>query len=234
MATKRKKFWGNNPRFKQRKTADVNRGNRFQVLSDLDSDCDSIEAARDTQDFAVKVPPIVIDPCHNFTDVMKLLGSCGKYKRMSIGRKVMPNSESDYQDILNKLKTAGMSFYSHPIRYQKKFKLILFGLPQLYITTITEEFKNVFNIDPISITEIKTAKSSQNDALYAVEFDKNQVTKKDIRCIKYVCGIVVQLDVPEDQYNALNALCMAMEQQIVIEKVFVSVVVAHMIFPYVS
>lgn len=192
MATKRKKLWGSTPRFKDRKTGEAYRGNRFQALSDLDSDEESVEATGSNNALVVRIPPIVVDPSYNFTDVMKLLGNAGKYKRMSIGTKVMPNSESDYKDMVNKLKLKGTQFYSHPIRDQKRFKLILFGLPQLSIQTISEEFKSVFNIEPISITEVKTAKSNKDDALYAIEFDKNQVTKKDVRGIKYLCGIVIQ------------------------------------------
>lgn len=191
MTSKRKKFWGSNPRFKQQRTADVPRGNRFQELSDLDDDDASSVVTGEIRDFTIKVPPIVVDSCHNFTEVIQLLGKGGKYKRMSVGTKVMPDSIPDYENMMQKLKTAEMTFYSHPVKDQKKFKLILFGLPQIDKKTIFDEFKDTFNIEPISINEIKTAKSSRDDALYAIEFDRTQITKKEIVKIKHFYGIIV-------------------------------------------
>lgn len=60
MTSKRKKFWGSNPKFKQRRTQEVPLGNRFQVLSDLDDDDTSSEAACEPKEFIIKVPPIVV------------------------------------------------------------------------------------------------------------------------------------------------------------------------------
>lgn len=191
MTSKRKKFWGSNPKFKQRRTQEVPLGNRFQVLSDLDDDDTSSEAACEPKEFIIKVPPIVVDYCHNFTDVIKFLGNGAKYKRMSVGTKVMANNLVDYDVIVKQLKTKEMTFYTHPVIDQKKFKLILFGLPQLDTKTIFDEFKNTLNIEPISINEIRTTRSNRDDAIYAIEFDRTQITKKEITKIRYLCGIVV-------------------------------------------
>lgn len=100
MNNKRKKFWGSNPKFKQQKFAGATSSNRFHPLSDEEeSDAISIqsdEAAATT----IKIPPIVIDCCHNFSKLIELLGQKCKYKRMSIGTKVMPNTLLDYDEIV--------------------------------------------------------------------------------------------------------------------------------------
>lgn len=193
MASKRK-FSGNVPKFKQRKTSDFLVGNRFQALSDLDDDEDvvSISSVEEARRFVVKVPPIVIDQAHSFTTVINLLGKNGKYKRMSVGTKVIPNSLAQYEEIISQLKSAKITFYTHPVKDQKRFKLILFGLPQISTSQIMEEFKTSFNIEPITITEIKTTRSSRDDAIYSIEFDRSQISKKEITRIRYFCDVVVQ------------------------------------------
>lgn len=190
MTSKRKKFWGNNPKYKQPKTTNDSTANRFQVLSDLEESEMSSEEG-EFKEYSVKVPPIVVDSCHNFASVIKLLGTNCKYKRMSIGTKVMPNSMSIYEDILKLLKEKDLKFYTHPVKDQKKFKLILFGLPQIDIKTIQEEFKQTFNIEPISINEVITKRSNSDDAIFMMEFNRNQVSKKEIIRIKYFYGIAV-------------------------------------------
>lgn len=102
MASKRKLFSGNSPKYKHRKTLHSYRGNIFQELSDADDD-DEQEV---TNIASTEIPPIVVGTSHTLTDVIKLLGQNGKYKRMSIGTKVMPNTLLDYEDMIDKLKKA--------------------------------------------------------------------------------------------------------------------------------
>lgn len=192
MSSKRKRFWGNNPRYKKQKSATTSSSNRFQCLSDLDDDTDNYSVDSDVVTLEKqRIPPITVDNCHNFTDIMKLLGVNCKYKRMSIGTKVLPSSILEYEEAIKKLKTNDHKFFTHPIKDTKKFKLVLFGLPKLDIKTIFEEFKTSFNMEPVNIKEISTVRSSMDDALYSVEFDRSQVAKSDVRRIKYFYNVVV-------------------------------------------
>lgn len=68
---------------------------------------------------------------------------------------------------------------------------MLFGLPQLDTKTIMEEFKATHNIQPTSLKEIKTTRSNIDDALYLIEFDRTQVTKREIIKIRFFYGISV-------------------------------------------
>lgn len=142
MASKRKKYWGNTPKFKQQRTAIPNSSNRYASLSDLD-DNENASSENGVNEFVVLVPPIVVDNSHNFASVIKLLGSNAKYKRMSVGTKVMPNTLTDFELMTGKLKQSDIKFHTHPVKDPKRFKLILFGLPQISTTTIFEEFKIV-------------------------------------------------------------------------------------------
>lgn len=98
MNQKRKKYCDNNPKFKKSKMKGAHSSNRFEVLSDLDeSDAIRLQSEEYTEPI-IKVPPIIIDNCHNFNSILQLLGQKCKYKRMSIGTKVMPSSVSDFED----------------------------------------------------------------------------------------------------------------------------------------
>lgn len=111
---------------------------------------------------------------------------------MSIGTKVKPNALTYYDEIVKLLIANNMTFFTHPVRDSNNFKLMLFGLPRISTTRISEEFKTKFNIVPISVKEIQTNRSSKDDALYMLEFNKSQISKREVRKIRYFCGIVVQ------------------------------------------
>lgn len=190
MASKRKRFWGSNPKFKVTKTTSTF-GNRFQVLSDMeDEDASSVDN-NVSGNKPIRVPPIIVDSGHSFTSVFKLLGERCKYKRMSIGTKVIANSMRDYECALEKLKTTDMKYFTHAIKDNNKFKLVLFGLPQLSIATMKDDFKHTFGIEPVSIKEINTSRSNPDDALYMLEFNREQITKKEVMKIKFINGIAV-------------------------------------------
>lgn len=191
MASKRKQFWGNNPRFKQPKTASATYGNRFQDLSDLDEE-DSISDGGQAKEPVLKVPPIVVDLVHSFTSIIRLFGAGCKYKRMTIGTKVLPKDLHVYEETIKKMKELDFKFYTHPVKDQQKFKLMLFGLPKLDVKYISEQFKTTFNIEPISIKEVITPRSTPDDALYMFEFDRNKISKKEVTQIRDVCKVIVR------------------------------------------
>ena len=102
--------------------------NRFQYLdNDTDGISDYKEEIKNPNE---KIPPIVVDLSTSFSTVHQLMGSQYKFQRMSIGTKVISSSLSLYEDALKLLKISGVKFYTHQLKDHKKFKLVLFGLPQ--------------------------------------------------------------------------------------------------------
>lgn len=186
MATKRKKFWGNNPKFKKSKS-----NNRFQILSDMESDENSSDDNEEQKEEVIKVPPIIVDSCHKLTELMKLLGKACKYKKMSIGTKIIANTLTEYDDIIIKLESEKYQFFTHPVKDNKRFKLMLFGLPKVDVKTLVDEFKYNFNIELANIKEIQTSRSNANDALYMLEFNRDQISKREVIKIKYVYDVVI-------------------------------------------
>lgn len=99
---------------------------------------------------------------------------------------------ADYDSTVKLLSTMKYTFFTHPVKDNRKFKLVLFGLPQIGIDNIKEEFKSRHNIEPVSIKEIKTARSNSNDALFIVEFNRSQISKREVRKIHYFYNISVK------------------------------------------
>lgn len=57
---------------------------------------------------------------------------------------------------------------------------------------MAEEFRSTHNIDPVSIKEITTKKSSVDDAIYMIGFNRDHVSKREVHKIRYFSGIVVK------------------------------------------
>lgn len=187
-------FLGNNPRFKVPRSSETN--NRFDLLGEVDD----MEASSDEDEVIVspnaKFPPIIVDGNSGFTSVTKLLGVEYKFQRMTIGTKVISSTATQYNDAIKKLQLAGLTFFTHPRQDHKKFKLVIFGLPRLEISAMAEEFKNTYNIEPVSIKEITTIRSSVDDAIYMIEFNREQVSKKEVRKIRHFNGIIIKWRTP--------------------------------------
>ena len=83
---------------------------------------------------------------------------------MSIGTKLIPNSLPEFDEITRKLKSENIQFFTHPVKDNKSFKLMLFGLPKIDIKSIVDEFKYNFNIELKNIKEIPTSRSTDDDA----------------------------------------------------------------------
>ena len=186
LASKRKKHWGNDPKFKMPKNSvDPSAStNRFQLLSDEEEE-EVVIAVKE------KFPPIIVDSTHSFSSVIGLIGDKYKYRRMNIGTKIVSNSLTLYNDAINVLKDKELMFYTHDVKDAKKFKLVLFGLPKIDPKIIDDEFVRSHNIKPVSVKEVETKRSSLDDAIYMVEFDHQQVSKREIMKIRYFSNICV-------------------------------------------
>lgn len=180
---KRKKRWGNNPKFKVQKVADgPTSSNRFQLLSEDEGD----EVTKKE-----KIPPIIVDSSYSFSAILAMIGDKYLYKRMSTGTKIISSSLVLYEEALKMLKSKNINFYTHEVRDRKIFKMVLFGLPRETISVIIEEFKSSHNITPVSVKEIETKRSTADDALYLIEFDRQHVSKQEILKIRYFCNIAI-------------------------------------------
>ncbi|XP_065356098.1 uncharacterized protein LOC135950485 [Calliphora vicina] len=173
-AQKRRLLWGNSPKFKVPKTFDgpSTSTNRFHILYEEEEEAVAIKE---------KIPPIIVDSAHSFSTVVGIIGDKYSYKRMSIGTKILSNSLSLYNDALNTLKERKFQF-THELK---------FGLPKLDSNVIGDEFVSSHNIKPVSVKELETKRSTVDDAIYLIEFDRQHVSKREIMKIRYFSNIAV-------------------------------------------
>ena len=83
--------------------------NRFKMLQDLnDGDDDTYGESDhgDVKEYKVVIPPIVVDPCHGFIQVFKLIGKEYEFKRISVRTKIISSSMVNYDTAKNKLSAA--------------------------------------------------------------------------------------------------------------------------------
>ena len=103
-----------------------------------------------------------------------------------------------------------MEFHTHKRMNPDTFKLVVFGLPQLNTNDI-KELKEKFRINLKFIKEIKTGRSSAEDALYMMEFFKNDVNKSQVVQLRYLCDVRVLGEIlyaVRVQLNVPSVLCM--------------------------
>ena len=178
----------------------TSRGNRFQAMSDADDNMDAPEEDEiSVADPPIRIPPIVVDAKHHFTTVMQIVGrnSDYRFKRMSIGTKIECDTLEDYKRVNDVLTAAKFEFFSHPIKDPRAYKLVVFGLPVIPIDEIRSELKENYCVDILNIREIKTKRSTKNDALYIIEFSRDSIAKKDVMKIKYICKVRVDWRNPQ-------------------------------------
>lgn len=160
---KKKGAWGHNLNYKiPKQTGNVNH-NRFLPLHSLNEmETYSFEEATPVE-VRERLLPLIVDAMHSFSAVHKLIGSA--YKCLSIGTEIILESMAMYTQALNKLRAADLKFFTHQIKDEKKFKK--------------------------SVKEVVTSKSSAEDALFILEFDKMHVSKLKIIKRRYFYGIRV-------------------------------------------
>lgn len=186
-ALKRKRFSGRVPKNKFKSNE-----NRYSALSNLyDGEDTYSDDELEATNFKIVIPPIIVDSLHSFAAVYKLIGTTYSFKKMSIGTKIISPTATDFIAAKKKLKDANYKFYSHDLKDTKIFKLILFGLHKVSPSEITTELEKSHNVTAVSIKEIPTSRSTVDDAIYAVEFDRSVHTKSQIKKIRYLCGIVI-------------------------------------------
>lgn len=166
--------------------------NMFNILQTFDDDDTYSESEEgEVREYKIVVPPIVVDPVHTFQTVYQLIGTSHEFKRMSVGTKIVSPSLALYELAKNKLVEKKFTFFTHEYKDTKLFKLVLYGLPRIPVDEIKEELKNSYNVNVVNIKEITTSRSSADDALYALDFDRSQNTKSQVLKIRRLCSIVV-------------------------------------------
>lgn len=171
--------------------------NRFDILdnNNVASTSKDVKKSIEVSKKVYKPSPIII------TDVSKKLMAVDKLKdfnfseysikNMSVGFKILLNSDSDFQSFSNYLLDQNIEFYSHSTKNEKIFKVILYGLPKVDISVIKNDLQD-HNVIPISIDELQSKFSNENNAVYLLKFQANCVTLSFLKKIKCICHTIVK------------------------------------------
>lgn len=158
--------------------------NRFNVLDSgeaSDTNARQSVATSNTQ----KIAPIVVtDVKANIQKIIDDLGIDCDIKIVSIGEKKFPRSIEDKNKIVDELKSKQINFFSHHEHDSKIFKVILSGLPQIEITTIEKDLKELKKITMFT--------TQSRNKLYLCHFDKSAVNMKTLNTIKVIYHHIVK------------------------------------------
>lgn len=162
--------------------------NQFNSLDDAED----MEADKNDQ-INVKtesVSPVVItNHTIDINPVLTAIGIGYKLKIVSVGRKIFANSLDDKKKLIEALKEKQIPFFSHLDKENRVFKAVLSGLPEIDITIIDKQLKGDYQLDPIKTSMLNT---NSTNKLYVVQFNKSDVSMRDLHEIKTVHHHIVK------------------------------------------
>lgn len=174
----------------------LGRGNSFELLSsNMNVDPAPTSSNKVVPDSfkPKKPPPVVIDTTSaTFTKVIEHIGTNGYFfRRTTLGTKVFSDNMERYQHLLRELKTTSFRYFTHKVTDNSNYKMVLKGLHKVSTDLIKEELESNHGVKCVDIREIITSKTSPNDALYLLTFNRTQVNKKILYTIRYILNVAV-------------------------------------------
>lgn len=163
------------------------RGNYWTPLQALDDDGDSMDSDETTEavikNVKEHIPPIkVLGQGGDF--IHKILTEKGivnyRLKRMSIGTKIFCDTIASYGVVKTLLSEKNCQFFTHDIKSDRVFKVVLFGLE----TKTEEQVKAELTSRNLQCTQVKRVdKTYENfvDTIYIVSFVNGSLKLNDLR-----------------------------------------------------
>lgn len=168
----------------------TSRFNKYSVLADHADMEVTTENNTNTSNIVNKPPPIVVDSAISLREVQHLLGRECTFKRTNIGTKVFPATLEKYNFCKKSLLENNIEFHSFNSKENRLFSTFLCGLPKIDTVDIVEELKS-YNLNPTAVTEIQTKYSSDDDAVYKVQFMRKDFNPASLRNIKTILDVVI-------------------------------------------
>lgn len=179
--------------------------NSFSILAEM-NDMDTNPETNITEVKQHKPPPIVVDSNIPFVDIRRLLGQDCIYKRTSIGTKVFPPN-NEKSDLCKKLLIDGkIEFHSFNSKENRLYTTFLYGLPKISTVDIVNELKN-YNLIPSSVVEINTKFSTNNNAVYKVQFTRKSFNPSSLKNVKTITNIIITWKKHKPKNNKTPTQC---------------------------
>lgn len=163
--------------------------NRFGLLDQM-NDMDMTTESNITEVKQHKPPPIVVEINTPFVEVQNLLGNDCIYKRTSIGTKVFPPDNEKFEFCKQTLKKKNIEFHSFNSKENRLYTTFLYGLPRINSDDIIKELKS-YNLIPSSVVELNTKFSSNNNAVYKVQFTRKTFNPTSLKNIRTISNVII-------------------------------------------
>ena len=129
------------------------------------------------------VPPIVVK-VSNFYELSQKLNSTGiklTYKHMSVGTSIVTNNKEDHTIVIEYLKRENIGFFTHDIKSNQPFKVVLRGLQAISENELKDELCNK-GLTPLAIFPMKRKIGiSGRDQPFLIHFPKADVDLKTLK-----------------------------------------------------
>lgn len=165
-------------------------GNRFSALAD-NTDMDLEAESNFTEPRQVKPHIVVVEPTTPITELQKMFGKDYIYKSTSIGTKIFSASNDRYEHCKKALIDKKIQFHSFSSKENRLYTTFIYGLPKLSTEEIINDLKE-YNLDPASVTEIKTQYSTKDNAVYKVQFIRKSFNPKSLQKVKNICSVIIR------------------------------------------
>lgn len=186
--------------------ATSSRYNRYSSLSSMDDMEEEQETNITPSVRTYKPPPIVADINLPLKEIQHILGTDCIYKRTSIGTKIFPQSSEKYNFCIKALKENKIEFHSFNSKENRLYTTFLYGLPRLNTSDIVTELTN-YNLTPKSVTEVKTRYSSNNDAVYKIQFLRKAFNPKSLQSVKTISNVIISWKKSKPKKNDKPTQC---------------------------
>lgn len=169
----------------------VTQRNRFHPLSDMDTD-NQVVFNHSPSDKKQKIPPIIITQKEfNIGSIKNLNLPDLTFKLISLGTKISFGEKASYDNCVAFLSDNKIEFFTHRFK-NNIFKAILSGLPQTDPNDIKSELSSKYNLDVTDVREIQTSYYNQNNRLYLICLNKNDITLGQLKEIKVINFTIVK------------------------------------------
>ena len=129
------------------------------------------------------VPPIVVR-AQNFYEICQKIDSLSvkvTYKHMSIGTSILTNNVQEHKRVIEFLKTEKIYFFTHDVKSEKPFKVVLRGLHSITENELKEELTRK-QLEPLSVFLMKRKSGVMGrDQPYLIHFKKPEVNLSTLR-----------------------------------------------------
>lgn len=164
--------------------------NRYDDLSSIEDMEEVNEPNTNLGEILYKPPPIVTDINVPLREIQHLLGNDCVYKRTSIGTKIFPNNKDKFDFCIKSLKEAKIDFHTFNPKEEKLYTTFIYGLPKTNPDDIIAELRT-YNLSPVSVVEVKTRYSSDNDAVFKVQFARRSFAPNSLKTVKTIANVII-------------------------------------------